>query len=354
MDVREFRMDIPPKLEQLLQQSMANIDGTSERINDHDLRVIGVYGFRDLLMREGDTWLKHSPVDGQAEHVNTKFDEKINKAEIELKNNNFDSVLNLVEQFNLHTENDLASRQLCSIFLRAEIEAFRLIKKVVAAETMILEPQDKYFSYDDFLDHLGKQPPDSERNSQNQKDETSTIGTNNPETVIRNVVNFPSPPDLKWKDVTITFYQDDAVKIRAQNVEKKYTFAEIGFKDGRKGDAPNSRWNMLRDGFAVHGGAIKWEDDLSQNEKVNLKKTVSDIGSTLKSFFNMTDSPFQGYHSSRGYKLKLALLDHRSGNDHLPLNSSSESETLSEEVENEFEAEANRWLDGERSNKNDY
>jgi hypothetical protein len=69
-------MDIPPKLEELFQQSMANIDGTSERISDHDLRVIGVYGFRDLLRQESDTWLNHSPEGGRAEHIVSKFEKK--------------------------------------------------------------------------------------------------------------------------------------------------------------------------------------------------------------------------------------------------------------------------------------
>ena len=330
---------------------MANIDGTSERISDHDLRVIGVYGFRDLLRQESDTWLNHSPEGGRAEHIVSKFEEKLNRAELEVKKNDFRSVLQLVGQFNLHEDNKFARRQLCQILLHAEIEVFRLIKEIVNAGTLIMEPQDKFYSYDDFLDHLSKRQPDVLTSSQTRNDEHKTFGTKSTETKHQTAANFPSPPDLKWDEVTITFFQDDAVKIKAQNVEKKFTFAEMGFKDGRKGDAPNSRWDMLRDGFAVRGGAIKWEDDLPQTEKVNLKKTVSDIGSTLKLFFNMTDGPFQRYHSSRGYNLKLTLLDHRSGNDHLPLNSSSESETLSEEIENEFEAEANRWLDGSLGNR---
>jgi len=154
---------------------------------------------------------------------------------------------------------------------------------------------------------------------------------------------FPSPPNLMWDDVTITFFQNDAVKINAKDIEKKYTFAEMGFKDGRKGDAPNSRWNLLRDGFAVHGGTLKWEADISNKEQNNLKKTASDIGKTLRTFFGMVDSPLYRYHKSRGYTFKLNLLDHRIKEREDP--PMSDSGLPSSDISNHLEAEADYLLE---------
>jgi len=165
------------------------------------------------------------------------------------------------------------------------------------------------------------------------------------------VAQFPPLPNLKWKDITITFYQDNAVKIKAQNVEKKYTFAEMGFKDGRKGDAPNSRWALLRGGFAANGGAIKWEDNITlpEGERDKLKKMASDISRTIKTFFGLTESPFFRYHKSRGYKLKFSLLDQRFTSDQEP--ATSRTDLYAEYNENELDAQANQWLEGDDGNR---
>lgn len=122
---------------------------------------------------------------------------------------------------------------------------------------------------------------------------------------------FPSPPNLRWEEITITYFQNDAVKIKARDVEGKYTFAEMGFKDGRKGDAPNSKWNLLREGFAVRKGAITWDDEIGKKVQDNLKKSSSDIARTLRTFFDLKESPFHRYRLDRGYLLKLNLLDQR-------------------------------------------
>src|SRR5262249_49073963 len=65
---------------------------------------------------------------------------------------------------------------------------------------------------------------------------------------------FPSPPGLQWEEITAAFISNEAVKITARQESHTYTFAELGFKDLRKGDAPDSLWEFLKKGFARNRG----------------------------------------------------------------------------------------------------
>jgi hypothetical protein len=154
---------------------------------------------------------------------------------------------------------------------------------------------------------------------------------------------FPSPPNLCWEEITIIFYQNDAVKIKAQDIEGKYTFSELGFKDGRKGDAPNSGWNLLREGFAAHHGQITWEKSISDDIRKNLTKSVSEITKPLKQFFGLSESPMHRYRPDRGYKLKLDIRDHRFVEYQEPqtLVSGSEGSIYKQAVNEEMKS----WLD---------
>ena len=121
---------------------------------------------------------------------------------------------------------------------------------------------------------------------------------------------FPSPPGLTWSDITITFISNDGVNIKAKDVVKRYTYAEMGFKDGRKGDVPDSRWASLREIFGKNK-RVEWNTDIDQKTKTNLKRTVSDIRHRLKTFFNIEDDPFHSYKKHRAYLPKFCIKDNR-------------------------------------------
>ena len=183
--------------------------------------------------------------------------------------------------------------------------------------------------------------------SEQLRDATSPVGGAEPPEPPAKKENitaqFPSPPNLAWDEVSITFFQNDAVKIKARDVEKKYTFAEMGFKDGRKGDAPNSRWGLLRDVFSTHNGAITWGDKTPDAHRKNLTKSVSEIAKTLKTFFGIRKSPFHRYRADRGYQLKLNLFNQRFIQSEEPKNLATDQR--SSDTKDFLEEEADRWLE---------
>jgi len=121
---------------------------------------------------------------------------------------------------------------------------------------------------------------------------------------------FPTPKGLRWEEITIIFTSNEAVRIKARQISKIYTFAELGFKDGRKGDTPDSRWRIFKEGFARHEGEISYQtDDVTQNTRDNLKAVVKDIRKRLKVFMDLDDDPFYPYRKRQAYKTKFSLRD---------------------------------------------
>ena len=56
------------------------------------------------------------------------------------------------------------------------------------------------------------------------------------------IEQFSSIKDLRWEEVTFTVLSNESVRIKARNISKAYTFAELGFKDGRTPDKPTKVW----------------------------------------------------------------------------------------------------------------
>jgi hypothetical protein len=120
--------------------------------------------------------------------------------------------------------------------------------------------------------------------------------------------------DLRWEELAIDFSSDTSVRVRARDKLKVFTFAEMGFKDGRKGDVPNSRWAILRDGFAGNHGQISWTDSaVDSKQRGVLKAAVKEIRQKLKSFFGINEDPFHTYSAKKGYRTKFSLRDGRRG-----------------------------------------
>ena len=94
----------------------------------------------------------------------------------------------------------------------------------------------------------------------------------------RVLVSFPHLDDLKWGEVAIGFISKDSIKVTARDVSRKYTFAELGMKDGRKGDLPNTSCacyvTLLRTMAAWIGKTNSKEIQVARTKK-NLRITRS-------------------------------------------------------------------------------
>ena len=122
------------------------------------------------------------------------------------------------------------------------------------------------------------------------------------------LVTFPSPADLRWEEVTLTFVSKEAVLIEARNIRKTHTYAELGFKDGRRGDCPDSRWHVLRC-FAPQAGEVFWEKELPEKRVKELKTAVKDLRKRLKGIFGINDDPFEEHRRFRRYRPKFHVVD---------------------------------------------
>ena len=133
-----------------------------------------------------------------------------------------------------------------------------------------MDNYSKVVGYVGLLEPRGDSPNDLPQTSSSPSLEPPTP----PESKAMPVARFPHIPDLKWDEVSMEFVSNDSIRIRAHEVRKIYTVAETGFKDGRKGDRPDSLWGVLRDGFGKHGGEISWNTSLDSKTKDNLKEYV--------------------------------------------------------------------------------
>jgi hypothetical protein len=85
-----------------------------------------------------------------------------------------------------------------------------------------------------------------------------------------------------------------------------YSFAELGFKDGRSAARPDRMWGTLRL-FAQHQGKLSWEDPLPQHQQDRLKTNVKELRRQLRDIFDIADDPFYEYRREKAYRLKLTL-----------------------------------------------
>lgn len=135
----------------------------------------------------------------------------------------------------------------------------------------------------------------------NESSETTLIRTDQP------LAKFPTSSGLQWRDVTITFVSNDSIRVAAKGVSKRFTFSEIGFKDGRKGDLPNALWDFLHL-LARMEGTFSWADKGRRPTNATAKN-VSKLRKKLKSLMGLDDDPFLPYSKSGGYRCKFTLRD---------------------------------------------
>jgi len=106
------------------------------------------------------------------------------------------------------------------------------------------------------------------------------------------MISKPEPlnmKDLYWREVHFVF-SENAIRIKARDLNKRFNFASLGFQDGRKGDASNSEWILLAC-FARNNGRIPRRNDLPSKISKNLPKWVSLLRKRLRSLTQIDDNP---------------------------------------------------------------
>ncbi|MDI6733384.1 MAG: hypothetical protein QME51_04595 [Planctomycetota bacterium] len=119
-------------------------------------------------------------------------------------------------------------------------------------------------------------------------------------------VTFPTPAGTKWGEITIQFVSNDSVKISVKGIApQRFTFAEMGFKDRRKGDLPNKLWEILKY-LAKEKGSLSWDSDKAEPK---LQQNISRLRRQLKRFFVLKDDPFLSYKQVGKWKTKFKIED---------------------------------------------
>ena len=103
------------------------------------------------------------------------------------------------------------------------------------------------------------------------------------------------------------FTENEVVEISVRDETDLYTYAEMGFKDGRTG-GPDLQWVVLRDAFARRSGEILVEDVGEEGFVDKLKHKITPIRKRLRYFFGLQDDPFDSYRARpHGYKTKFLI-----------------------------------------------
>ena len=125
----------------------------------------------------------------------------------------------------------------------------------------------------------------------------------------RPIARFPVMDGLRWSEVTIAFVSNDSVRIAARDRSVTYTFAQLGFTDGRKGDRPDLVWEFFH-GVAKAGGELSWSGGRAASPELQRKAPsyFKAIRQRLRAVFSIEDDPFESYKKRRAYKPKFKLI----------------------------------------------
>ncbi len=131
------------------------------------------------------------------------------------------------------------------------------------------------------------------------------------------VKKFPPLDGLRWNEVRITFVSDDAIRIEARAIFKRFHFAEIGFKDGRTPGRPNRIWGLLSE-LAKRDGTIEPAAGRRYTGVQDAgKDAFKELRKCLRAIMSITDDPFFEYRKVKAYKTRFVLADERLADDQI-------------------------------------
>jgi len=108
--------------------------------------------------------------------------------------------------------------------------------------------------------------------------------------------SFPTPAGTTWADVRIIVNKAE-LSITAKGKLRQYTFKEAGFEEGRKRNAPNRLWTLLK-AFAMHGGVLPFKA-VEEKDRDNLKQYVSDLRDSIAALIPGIDGDIITYDKRR-------------------------------------------------------
>jgi len=119
-------------------------------------------------------------------------------------------------------------------------------------------------------------------------------------------VVFPKIDDLHSSEVEIAFVSNESILIKARGQHRRFTFAEAGFKDRRKGDLPNSAWAALLDLAESNTNSLG-------DKHGGTKRLAYQIRRRIKTLVRMEDDPIPYDKKAKRYQLAFRLSDERNG-----------------------------------------
>ena len=125
----------------------------------------------------------------------------------------------------------------------------------------------------------------------------------------QDVIPVQVPVGTDWKQVFISFVNDQAVQIRIAGKTESRAFDEMGFNDARKTESqPSTLWGFFHQ-MAIMNGEMTFQDSVNSfKDPEKVKKWVSQIRKKLQQVFpNIPDDPFHPYKQAKGYKTRFFL-----------------------------------------------
>jgi hypothetical protein len=150
------------------------------------------------------------------------------------------------------------------------------------------------------LEHTGQMPISNL--------DSSVITSSSASTPKRPLAHFQRIPDLQWGEVSMTFISLESIQVKAFNTTRTYSYLEMGFKDGRKKNTPDSRWFILYN-LAKQGGKVSPQDKEGKKVQSRVKTAIKDIRKRLCDFMGIEEDPFLEYAKAGGYHTKFTLKD---------------------------------------------
>ena len=129
------------------------------------------------------------------------------------------------------------------------------------------------------------------------------------------IAQFPSPPGLRWEDVSIAFISDNDIRVEAKGLATQYSYDEIGFDDKRDGGKGNL-WFVFRALAMLKGSATVDNLANASKDKNNVSKDISRLRKILFKLMGIKGDPFHNYKNYKKhqyYQTKFKLRDEKYG-----------------------------------------
>ncbi len=120
-------------------------------------------------------------------------------------------------------------------------------------------------------------------------------------------------PGLKWSEISMDFLDGETVRIRAQHLDLRATFAEMGFKDGRSA-RPNAKWLLLQE-IADNNGFLPGGRGKNRAAERQRKHKLTEL---LMQYFRAEGDPFGLYVRNQGWEVQFKIRPEAGRGDYSP------------------------------------